>query len=31
MTREEFNVYRDKKFNEMINRVCPPRKEEKKD
>ena len=31
MTREEFNNYMNKKFDEMIERLCPPKKEEKED
>ena len=28
MTIEEFNNYMNKRFNEMIDRLCPPIKEE---
>ena len=29
MTREEFNNYMNKKFDEMIDRLCPSPKQEK--
>ena len=29
MTREEFNLYMNKKFDEMIDRLCPPKNEDK--
>ena len=30
MTIVEFNKYMNNQFNKMINRSCPPQKEEKK-
>ena len=31
MTREEFNSYMNKKFDEMIDRLCPTRKDDKEE
>ncbi len=29
MTQAEFNVYMDKKFDELVNRICPKEKNKK--